>query len=54
MHKFEQNRRVEQGEYYDSSEEERDEDSQITGPHRNDFSHIGPDRADLDFEYYCG
>ena len=24
------------------------------GPRRIDFGHIGPDRADLDFEYHCG
>ena len=43
--------RVEQGEYYDSSDEEKDEDGEIVGPHRNDFGHIGPDKADYDFEY---
>ena len=24
------------------------------GPRRNDFGHIGPDKADLDFEYHSG
>ena len=54
MYKFKQNMGVEQGEYYDSSEEEKNEDGEIVGPRRNDFGHIGPDRADLDFGYHFG
>ena len=52
--KFEQNMGVEQGEYYDSSEEEKYEDGKVVGPRRNDFCHIGPDKTDLDFEYHFG
>ena len=45
---------MEQGEYYDSSEEETDEDGETVRPRRHDFGHIGPDRADLDFEcHFC-
>ena len=54
MYKFKQNMGVQQGEYYNSSEEEKDEDGERVGSHRNDFGHIGPDRADLDFEYHFG
>ena len=54
MFKFKQNRGVEQGEYCDSSEEEYDGDGEIVGPRRNDFGHIGPDKAELNFEYHCG
>ena len=40
MYKFEQNMGVKQGECYDSSEEEKDEDGKIVGLRRNDFGNI--------------
>ena len=49
---FEQKMGVEQGEYYDSCDEEKDEDGERVGPCRNDFVQIGLDKADLDFEYH--
>ena len=54
MFKFKKNQGVEEGEYYDSSEEEYNENYQAVGLCRNDFGHIGPDKADLRFEYHYG
>ena len=39
---------------YDSSKEEYNSDCKAVGPCRNDFGHIGPDKANLRFEYYSG
>ena len=52
--KFEQNRGWGEGEDYDSSEEEYNGDCEAVCPRRNDFGHIGPDKADLRFEYHYG
>ena len=52
--KFERDRGLEEGEDYDSSGEEYNGDCEAVGPCRNDFGHIGPDKADLRFECHYG
>ena len=54
MFKFLKDWGVEEEEYYDSSEEEYNDDYEAVGPCRNDFGHVGPDKADLQFEYHYG
>ena len=54
MFKFERDQGWGEREDCDSLEEEYTGDCEAVGPCQNDFGHIGPDTADLRFEYRYG